>query len=101
MVAFGGAACGRNPLLGKWEAQQPEELMFPLAATAMGKLEFKEDHLVILEEMIKCKYDVDDDQVTVSVGRGSGPGEVFVMDGRNRMIRDIPSIGKVVYKKID
>lgn len=101
IVALILSACGENPLLGKWEAQQPKDLMLPLSATAMGKLEFQEGHLLIADEIIRCRYDVEDDQVTVAVERGPGPGEVFVMKGRTRMIRNIPSIGPVVYKKID
>lgn len=101
MVAFGVSACGRNPLLGKWEVVQPKDLSLPLASTLIGRIEFRKDALVSNGVVIKCKYTVDGDRVTVSVESGPGPGEVYEIDGRRRMYRDIPSIGKVAYDKIN
>lgn len=101
-VGFCCSACGQNPLLGKWQAEQPKDLTLPLSATLVGQVEFQEDQLVMADgQVIKCKYDVDDEIVTVSVGVGSGSGEVILMDGRSRMSRMIPSVGQVFYKKID
>lgn len=89
----------RNPLFGKWVAVEDRSYPYRLAATPLGQIEFKDDHLVLMGSKVPCEYNVSGNKVTVRVAVGAGPGEMFVVEGADRMVRNIPSIGQIVYKK--
>lgn len=90
------AACGKNPLLGKWESE-PIKVFGVQTPTEI--LEFTKDSFKSGGKVVKVGYEVGEGRVTVFT-EGTGEGQEFAIIDDDTIAVPMPLIGQLKYYRV-
>ncbi len=90
-------ACGKNPLLGKWES---EPIKVFGVQTPSDTIEFTKDSFKSGGKVVKVSYEVGDGKVTM-LPEATGEGQEFVIIDDDTIAVPMPLIGQLKYHRVE